>query len=338
MNDRLKKIFFVFLLFLITSPSYAIVAGGIVTVQHKWPAGREFDKLSFFEQISYDGGPKSHYYWASQFSFKNGNGGYIGLQNSKGVHFVNYSIWNAVGWKSKHCKRFSGEGSGVQCQIKMPWKVGHQYRLDVSKEENLVTGTIIDLMDRTKTTLGVIEVPKTFGKFDGSLHFVEEYSQGNEQLASCFVMGAQSSIFRAPIGDDTVKAKHMTYSYGNCNDPYVVQTACNDDACVNTVSNLGGKPISHVSEVAFVNGEDLSAETISNVLKKADLAIIRLEDGSWVPNIYFPQPDLFKEKSILIDHKASYGSVIYVNNSKHQSHTGEEIIYTSDGRHWKIVK
>lgn len=35
-------------------------------------------------------------------------------------------------------------------------------------------------------------------------------------------MGMQSSIFRAPIGDNTVKAKQSTYTYGNCNDPYVV--------------------------------------------------------------------------------------------------------------------
>ncbi|WP_236095487.1 hypothetical protein [Bartonella henselae] len=89
----------------------------------------------------------------------------------------------------------------MQCRIKIPWKTGHQYEFDVSKKENLVTGTITDLMDGTKITVGVIEVPKTFGKFYASLGFVEEYSQGDGQLLSFFVMGMQSSIFRAPIGE-----------------------------------------------------------------------------------------------------------------------------------------
>ncbi|GAB5038847.1 hypothetical protein BHOIPH791_13790 [Bartonella henselae] len=61
---------------------------------------QRLDQLTFFQKISNDGGMNSHYYWANQFFFKNGDVGYIGLQNSGGDHFVNYSIWNAVGWKS----------------------------------------------------------------------------------------------------------------------------------------------------------------------------------------------------------------------------------------------
>ncbi|EJF81183.1 DUF3472 domain-containing protein [Bartonella doshiae] len=137
--------------------------------------------------------------------FKDGDGGYIDLQNSGGVHFVNYSIWKAVGWKNDHCHYFDHEGSGVQCCIEVPWKIRHQYRLDVSKNKNLVTGTITDLMDGTKTIVGVIEVPKTFGKLHNSLGFVEEYSQGSKQLSSCFAMGMQSLIFRSPVGDNKVK-------------------------------------------------------------------------------------------------------------------------------------
>lgn len=123
--------------------------------------------------------------------------------------FFNYSIWKAVGWKRGQCHYFSHEGSGVQCDIKVPWKIGHQYKLDVSKNKNLVTGTITDLTNGKKTIVGVIEVPKTYDKFRGSLGFVEEYSQGNNQLSSCFVMGMQRSIFKNPIGDGTIKAKHL---------------------------------------------------------------------------------------------------------------------------------
>ncbi|WP_447873224.1 DUF3472 domain-containing protein [Serratia fonticola] len=201
------------LLFLFSPLSHAVVVGGIVSVNHSWPANSEFNKLYFFQQISNDRGTDSNYYWANQFHFKNGDSGYIGLQNrGDGVHAFNYSIWKAKGWRSGECSYFDHEGSGVQCQIVVPWKTGHQYKLDVSKNGNLVTGVVTDLMDGTATTVGVIEIPDTFGKLYSSSGFVEEYSQGNGQLSSCYVMGAQSSIFLNPIGDDKTKAGQRSYT------------------------------------------------------------------------------------------------------------------------------
>ncbi|WP_375623327.1 MULTISPECIES: DUF3472 domain-containing protein [unclassified Bartonella] len=303
-----------------------------------WPAHSEFNKFSFFQQISSDGGDGSHYYWANQFYFKSGDIGYIGLQNRRGVHFFNYSIWKAVGWKSGQCRYFDHEGSGVQCDIEVPWKTGHQYKLDVSKDGNLVTGIITDLMDGTKTIVGVIEVPNTFGSFYNSLGFVEEYSQGGEQLSSCFVMGMQSSIFRSPVGDNKVKAEQSTYTYGNCNDPYVVQAARNNDACISTVSNLGGTPSPHAPEVALVNEKDLSAQTISDALKANNLIVIRTQDGSWASNIHFPQPQPFKWKSIFVDHRAGYSSSLHVNGSVTKVNKGTQIMYMSDGNRWKVIE
>nr|WP_244426896.1 hypothetical protein [Bartonella senegalensis] len=226
----------------------------------------------------------------------------------------------------------------MQCRVKMPWKTGHQYKLNISKSENLVTGTITDLMDDTETTVGVIEVPKTFGRLNGSLGFVEEYSQGGGQLSSCFVVGTQSSIFRAPIGDNTVKAKQSTNTYGNCNDPYVVQAACNDDACINTVSNLGAVASPHVPAVSLVNGKDLSAQTISDALKAVDLIVVRSHDGFWASHIYFPQPRLFKWKSIFVDHRATYSSSFHVNNGVKEVKTATQLMYMSDGDRWKIIE
>ncbi|UTO28016.1 DUF3472 domain-containing protein [Bartonella harrusi] len=321
-----------------SSPSYAVVAGGIVSVRNAWPAYSNFNQLSFFQKIDNDGGLRSHYFWANQFAFKNGNNGYIGLQNRGGVHFFNYSIWKAVGWKSGQCRFFSHEGSGVQCDIKVSWKIEHQYKLDVSKNKNLVTGTITDLTNGTKTIVGVIEVPKTFGKFYSSLGFVEEYSQGVNQLSSCFVMGAQRSIFRNPIGDNTIKAKQSTYTYGNCNDPYVVQASCDNNSCTTVVNDLKGIPSPHAPQVAFINEKNLSAQTISDALKANNLIVIRSRNGSWAPNIYFPRPGLFKSKSIFVDHRASYGSSLYVNNSVTKVNKGTQKMYMSDGKRWKVIK
>lgn len=338
MNHIIKNNFLTLLLFLISPLSHAVVAGGIVSLNHSWPANSEFNKLSFFQQISNDGGTDTHYYWANQFHFKQGTLGYIGLQNrGNGVHAFNYSIWEAKGWKSGECGYFSHEGSGVQCQIIVPWKTGHQYKLDVSKNGNLVTGVVTDLMDDTATTVGVIEVPDTFGSMYGSDGFVEEYSQGNGQLSSCYVMGAQSSIFLNPIGDDKIKAGQSSYTYGNCNDPYVVQSACNGDACINTISNLHAVASPNAPEVSIVNDKNLTAETISNALNNVDLVVIRSEDGKWAPNIYFPEPNNLKWKSIFVDNRASYSSSVHVNGSITKVVKGQHIMYMSDGSSWKVI-
>ncbi|WP_317993749.1 DUF3472 domain-containing protein [Bartonella gliris] len=342
MHGLFKKIVLGSLFCLISLPSYAIVAGGIVSIQHTWPAHSEFNKLTFFQQINQDGGAHSRYYWANMFYFNNGSGygsGYIGLQNrGHGVHAFNYSIWEAKGWKSGHCGFFNHEGSGVQCQIEIPWKIGHQYQLDVIKKGNLVTGIVTDLMNGAKTTVGVIEVPSTFGKFYASSGFVEEYSQGNEQPSSCFMLGPQSSTFSKPIGDDRIKAKQSTYSYGNCNKPSVVQTTCNDDVCINAINNFGGGASPAAPEVAFVNEKDITAQSLAKALKTQDFIVIRSQNGSWAPRIFFPSPRSFQGKSIFVDHRADYNSSIYVNGRGMRITKGQQLTYMSDGKYWKIVE
>lgn len=338
MNYRIKKTLLVPLLFLISPLSHAVVAGGIVSVDHSWPANSEFNKLSFFQKINNDGGTGAKYYWANQFYFKQGDGGYIGLQNrGDGVHAFNYSIWKAKGWKSGKCNYFDHEGSGVQCQIAVPWKTGHQYKLDVSKNGNLVTGVVTDLMDGTATTVGVIEVPDTFGKLYSSSGFVEEYSQGNGQLSSCYVMGAESSVFLNPIGDDKTVAGQSSRTYGNCNDTYVVSTACNSDECINTISNLGAMASPNSPTVLIDNDKNLTAETISNTLNKVDLVVIRSQDRHWAPNIYFPEPSTLKWKSIYVDHRASYNSSVHVNGAITKVVKGQHTMYMSDGRSWTVI-
>jgi len=338
MHHGIKKTLLVPLLFLISPLSQAVVAGGIVSLRHAWPESAEFNKLSFFQQISNDGGTGARYFWANEFHFKQGDGGYIGLQNrGNGVHAFNYSIWQATGWKSGTCSFFNHENSGVQCQIIVPWKSGHQYKLDVSKNGNLVTGVVIDQMDGTTTTVGVIEVPERFGKLNASSGFVEEYSQGDGQLSSCYVMGAQSSTFLNPTGDDHTKAGQSTFTYGNCNDPYVVKAACDGDACINTVSNLGAVASLNAPTVSIVNNNTLTAETLAGALNKVDLVAIRSEDGHWAPNIYFPHPDTLKWKSIFIDHRAGYASSVHVNGTITQVKKGQQLMYMSNGSSWKVI-
>ncbi|WXL27451.1 DUF3472 domain-containing protein [Ectopseudomonas mendocina] len=324
---------------LIVSPlSHAVVAGGIVSIRNVWPAGASYNQMAFYQQISNDGGPKSHYFWANQFHFKGGDGGYIGLQNrGNGVHAFNYSIWKAKGWKSGNCKHFSHEGSGVQCQVEYPWKTGHIYQLKVLKEGNLVKGVIYDFMTGQAKTVGVIEVTETFGGLYASSGFVEEYSQGNGQLSSCSVIGAQSSVFYNPVANDSVRAEQSTKTYGNCNDGYIVQAACNASACINVINDLGAIPSPSVKQVPVVHSNDLGAQTIANALSDTQQVTIQTTKSNWAPNIFFPSPGQYKWKSIFVDHRASNTSSLHINGSLLTLSKGQQLSYVSDGKSWNAV-
>jgi hypothetical protein len=326
-------------LLLISPLSHAVVAGGIVSLKHEWPAGESYKTMSFYQQIGNDGGVKAHYFWANQFHFKGGDGGYIGLQNrGDGVHAFNYSIWKAKGWKSGNCRHFSHEGSGVQCDIEYPWKVGHVYKLQVVKEGNLVKGLINDQMTGLTKVVAVIEVPDTFGDINASSGFVEEYSQGNGQLSSCSGIAAQSSTFFKPAAGDGVRAKQSTETYGNCDDNFVVQAACNNNACINSINNLGAVASLEVKRVPVVHSTDLGAQVITNSLSDTHEVLVLLSKSRWAPNINFPSPAQHKWKSIFVDHRASNESLLHVNGSVLRVNKGQQLSYISDGKVWKAVE
>ncbi|UNE55579.1 hypothetical protein LNM86_09655 [Bartonella machadoae] len=223
--------------------------------------------------------------------------------------------------------------------MEFPWKIGSRYRLDVSKNGNLVTGTIIDLITNKETTVGVIEVPKSFGKLHKSSSFVEDHSRWKRHLTSCYVLSPQSSTFFRPIGDYKYQASIKASATGPCQDPYVVQVACQfGSMCMNSISDLGGLASPESHGIPIANGKDLSAQTLSDKLKKEELIIIRLKYLAWSPSIFFPPPSPFMWKSIFVDNQATLSSSIHTNHEIRKIITNQKIMYMSDGKTWKIMK
>lgn len=246
-NIFTKKFLLLLFLLLSISKTYAVTVGGIVFYSHKWPENKLFSNVTFISQINDDGGLNSKYYWANMFYFDHGSSGYIGLQNrGKGEKAYNFSIWDTSNWipakntDNYYCRPFSHEGKGIQCDIKISWKTGHLYQFDIIKSQDMVTGVVTDLMDRKKIIVGRIKISREWGNIYATSSFVEEFSQGNDELASCYVIGSESSIFYNPIGDQSIKAEQNGETYGNCNNPYIAHTACNLDKCINSISNLNG--------------------------------------------------------------------------------------------------
>ncbi len=340
MYHNVKKILLIFLLLIISKPSYAVFAGKVVVMEHTWPENALFDTFSFTQQVTYDGGPQSIYFWGNRFQFQNGKGGYIGLFN-RGHRTVHFSIWNATGWKNGKCQHFTHEGSGVRCEIVFPWKTGIPYQLDVFKKDDLVTGTITDLISGKKTAIGTIEVPNTYGALQKSYSFVEDHSRWKRHLSSCYVLSPQSSVFFDPLAfkNGTLYAATLrSYLSGKCKDSYVIQTTCSFTFCMNSINDLGGFASPDAPKVPISNGKDLTAQTISTALQKEELVTILLKSGSWSPRIFLPSPDLFQWKSIFIDQRAINSSTVHTNHGTQKITAGKQIMYMSDGKTWKIMQ
>ena len=107
-------------------------------------------------------------FWAHKFLFKNGPGGYIGLQIVEGKPKAIFSISEAVEG-SQGCETFSGEGTGVRCLIDYAWKPGKTYRLRVRAEIDeggqllAWQGAVYDYAADQEVLIGRIAVPEDRG-------------------------------------------------------------------------------------------------------------------------------------------------------------------------------
>jgi len=105
-------------------------------------------------------------FWAHQFGFVGGNGGYIGLQTVGSQKKAIFSIWDAI--RGEPGNPFTGEGEGWQILIDYDWKLDNKYRLriwELGVEENgdeWWQGAVYDYATSTETIVGKILVPASW--------------------------------------------------------------------------------------------------------------------------------------------------------------------------------
>lgn len=81
----------------------------------------------------------NHSFWPLQWSWKDMNetGGYLGLQqNSNDVQNIRFSLWNAIGCRSKNCIPFEGEGEGYTCVLPIIIDRNKFYRYRLWRQES----------------------------------------------------------------------------------------------------------------------------------------------------------------------------------------------------------
>lgn len=197
-------------------PQGNLTPGGMAYAWYDWPQilSQGFSNFDVLLTIDIDPGIQSSYYWAHQFHFKNGDGGYMGLQTNGYMQgtwvgkMAIFSLWDALEAEpgpGASCERFTGEGEGWSCRKKYNWVEGHIYGLrikagDVDEQQNEWWGAwIIDASTKEETFLGRIKVPASWQRLDNSsVVWVEYYGK----VIECNSIPYAEARFEQPTAND----------------------------------------------------------------------------------------------------------------------------------------
>lgn len=163
-------------------------------------------------------------------------------------------MWQAENWVTGsstvgNCRHFGHEGSGVQCDVIYPWKEGIKYQFQLKiKKVGVRKGlqlTIIDLASFKELNIATVILPSHWrGLKHTTSSFVEEYSQGNQQLESCHVIPSASAVFFKPLANVTVSpTRTSTKTYGTCNSENTTHSSCDEKTgkCITNIADNQGK-------------------------------------------------------------------------------------------------
>lgn len=212
-----------------TTEQEILTPGGMAYTWYDWPqsSGSGFYNFDVLLTIDVDPGIQSAYYWAHQFHFKNGDGGYMGLQTNGHMQgewvgkMAIFSIWDALEAEpgpGASSEEFTGEGEGWSCRKKYNWVEGHTYCLrieayGVDEQENEWWGAwIIDTSTSQETFIGKIKVPGSWQWLDDySVVWVEYYGQVN----GCISIPYAKARFEQPTADNsTIIPQKLTSDIG----------------------------------------------------------------------------------------------------------------------------
>lgn len=213
---------------------------GMTEAKFAWPSTptyrdniqKGFNNLDFFLTINKE---SPNYFWAHQFFFLEGNGGYMGLQSSalfKGevTKIAIFSIWdsiNAQPAKGGTAEQFDNEGNGYSCKIKFNWESEKQYRIRLGKfgiagklnENNWWGAWVLDTLTLKEEFIGKMQLPASWKCLtSNSVNFVEYWGLQDGQVHSCSEIPYTKATFTFPtLENGTVKPTNVKYqTYGDC--------------------------------------------------------------------------------------------------------------------------
>ncbi len=242
MRISLAKFLIAIILAAGTLTAGSLVPGGMVAVTYYWRSA-SFSDMEFFININRDPGTDDPVFWAHQFWFLVGDGGYIGIQTNGyitewvGNMFI-FSIWNAeagVAGEGATCLAFEGEGIGWSCRLPMDWHENQPYRLRIAHEGNDWWGAwVMDLTTSQEQYLGRIKVPEEWGLLQGvSDNFTEYYGS----VPSCEEIDYAVATFNHPTANNgsLTAEPYNPRTYGLCES--FAQVACSENTCTHIIGS-----------------------------------------------------------------------------------------------------
>jgi hypothetical protein len=210
---------------LIAVPAYADGGGNSYfswTIDGPIPS-QGLNEVSFYHTVQYEPHRSAeNIYWANQFTFKNGNGGYIGIQPRPSVGGVPqgmalFSLFGAGATTTDpNCRYGADNGAGISCATSYPWKLGRRYQLQVINPSPLKWhGNIIDTVTGASTHIGAWTVPSTWtGLQPSQAAFTELYGYN----ASCDANPSTVALFGLPTAlNGVLQGRYTNPSYsGQC--------------------------------------------------------------------------------------------------------------------------
>jgi hypothetical protein len=203
-----------------------------------WPEGA-YESFEWTLRVERDPGPAG-YFWAHQFFFVGGEGGYIGLQTLGGDpakppgKVAIFSIWSALGAGGPgYSGPFGGEGTGYTARIDYPWIEGRDYRLRIAQVEppgdHAAWGAWVrDEVTGHEDFVGRIRVPANWGLLAAtSAMWTERYTG---EARSCNDLGFSEASFLSPKADGGLTEPVRTHNHlgeppGTCRNSNVSDVA-----------------------------------------------------------------------------------------------------------------
>ena len=216
---------------------------GLADTQSSFPSRplRGFYNIDSVMRVTTLANPGAGTFWAQQFFFREGDGGYMGLQTqgaladgTRANRVAIFSIFdNATGTEHgltedhENCIGGNNEGNFVRCSISYPWIVGRDYRLriyelccaDQPQARERWGGWVRDQVTGVETLIGVIEVPAGWGWLDRNVNaFVEHHTTALDRCSNLPYTRAQLAQPTGDVGAYTATADGIVGGYERCND------------------------------------------------------------------------------------------------------------------------
>jgi hypothetical protein len=199
---------------------------GIVSVPYAFDKqANGYDSMTFIIRIDAAPDKKRSFYYAMQYKFIDGNGGYIGIQprgGNKGMAVFSIFGDGAVP-VAANCHGGADGGQGVSCSKAFTFKFNTSYHLDVvrdKKDKTLWRGFIKDTGTGKRTEIGSWK-PKAGAKGleANSAGFVEYFPLIND----CSDISATKGFFghpsaKTPDGKNVSGKIGKLSTYGRCKD------------------------------------------------------------------------------------------------------------------------